>query len=1752
MTVCPELSPTVVGPFEQTMFLGCSVISVSSSVGWNEQESSITVEIAKDNCEGSKRYYPRPGQSSLWTDPDPGFQTPAIGGPVYFRLGDFEFAGVVQSWSESKSSSGNPIYSVVISDPRFLLQNLTVITSDYAGAVGATYNLINAYGNLEGATSDCPQGLINGASFGSPAGGFGTASVNTAGIPWNRLKESISSLLTGYANAHFSPYGHAVFKGHAPDASDPNRYSFGLLENDGFSQPIIDDFGGNGYTAKYFVDITEIPFTSSYFRIAGPSLSLMDIITQVADLAGCDYFIELIVTSLKQKVIKVRAVQRATQPTLGRIEQYVDTTDGVTAKDVGRELRNEPTSVFLYGAKVQTMYQQENDPSYIARYWGDDYFGNRILASGTFGSGYKIRMDFRGVQGGLVYPLKFNGANVNFLDVSEDELRFALGGVKPYLSYSLSLGAPTGAGGYVDFNSTSGGTDLGKALRESYDAVGSVTIPRNTEVARTNPNKPAIGIKIADNIGETTGNMLKGLGAAQSGKDAEKVMNFVKNFADEYYGKQYLVQLPLVCSGFDTDSQTNQYSDVPTSDGAYPASGTTNILGLPYPSTGMDVFTDESNKISCFVKYIKPTGSGSSLELTGGEYVEFSGNSLSGVFLKAEVESDKIYLYNGFPTALVKISNPPTTGSGSAIEDLLNACPIPQRPAKKIVVSGDPMGAMQRHMYKAAAYRFIPSGFAVPMLSNVVRYGPWNVAGPPGPVKFESDDALNPWEYGGYDTMQAAGIEKTREGVTFMQEGERGSLTLPGYPAKSLGSELQSTTVLMSGLSLANTPGTYTPYSGITMGVMNGTYGPNLTSMSVNIGEGGATTTYQFATFTPSFGRMSKLNSDRIKKLSKQRTKFFKEQRRMQLLNSKLRKAEKAIKNAEAIAKQVEKANAAKPPNNIKVGVIDRATSGNQSGFDVSDARSTDTVTQALSTDTGYYKKVAYVSDDAFHRPVSKSGAGELPRYIQIGDPPCTSGFSKTPSPPVTGWKRPAVNRDYLDPFAGTGTPKYHAGESDDNHHDVSIVSFGDMPRTGILNTMLLSEYGEVTKASSGRKDFPDDMRVMATKGPILLQSWGYDLQGKPVPNSADDEESAGQGTFTNDGLKDEFLDHWLRKPQTWPVAPIDLRLDKERGVWTIPTNFNIWMAEATGGKISTDSSGLCALIETDVPIFNSGGSSADLSIYVNNPVFGTDIAAGQKFFTFYDVNDCKYYPLIGGGSSITMFNSGTCEASLASDCFDEGECVSGTLSTIIAGTGLKWQVATVPTGYPLCSGAAHELYVRTPVKTSHRPPSYSKLADEECFTRWEAIHFDKVGFDLHYGESGGCEVLFVSGEMPKHRDLAVCDDDAPTFVGCVDIPGQCSVYGTGLTLGDDQSVNVQRTISSAACGTTHLDKIFYKHLTVGTGLKVEHIANCDYYLRGHYTISGTNPDSCGGNFAPRDDWETLVFGTGLEVRKSNCGIFVDLDVTLRDEDDCNTPLVATDKHFRRLVFGTGLQVTQGSASCEYKIDSDFRMADIEVCGKTSVTDGVVSVATLQCSTGIRLRPDSDCDYFLESDLKLKDSVPVCDGGATVTEYEHFSKLNFADNIHVTRNSKGCEYTIKGQNQLISQTSACGASAVAGGSFTTLSLRSGMHLKQDGSDLCKWYVDSVLKFKTSDGSQVGSDRVISVKAGCGLKVVTDGTCGVEIQLSPAAADDPGSPQRVTFAYDICCDSSGFTVATKDMVFTSCGLFSGVENEVACP
>ncbi len=179
---------TIFGPFEQTMFLGSSIMSFSASQGWNDQASEVTVQLVTDNCAGNKFYWDGDLNKQSWAIADPGFvglTTPIIGAPAYFRVGDFEYSGLIQSWEETNSESEAPVYQVKLVDPRAILENCQIIINEYAGGVGSTYNLINAFGFSETFGSVlCPEifqsapglyvpgnGSIDGTVFGSPAAG---------------------------------------------------------------------------------------------------------------------------------------------------------------------------------------------------------------------------------------------------------------------------------------------------------------------------------------------------------------------------------------------------------------------------------------------------------------------------------------------------------------------------------------------------------------------------------------------------------------------------------------------------------------------------------------------------------------------------------------------------------------------------------------------------------------------------------------------------------------------------------------------------------------------------------------------------------------------------------------------------------------------------------------------------------------------------------------------------------------------------------------------------------------------------------------------------------------------------------------------------------------------------------------------------------------------------------------------------------------------------------------------------------------------------------------------------------------------------------------------------------------------------------------------------------------------------------------------------------------------------------------------
>jgi hypothetical protein len=59
------------------------------------------------------------------------------------------FGGILQTYTQSRSPAGNPLYTVNVIDPREILSNVTLILNNYAGPTYEQKNMLNIYGFLE-------------------------------------------------------------------------------------------------------------------------------------------------------------------------------------------------------------------------------------------------------------------------------------------------------------------------------------------------------------------------------------------------------------------------------------------------------------------------------------------------------------------------------------------------------------------------------------------------------------------------------------------------------------------------------------------------------------------------------------------------------------------------------------------------------------------------------------------------------------------------------------------------------------------------------------------------------------------------------------------------------------------------------------------------------------------------------------------------------------------------------------------------------------------------------------------------------------------------------------------------------------------------------------------------------------------------------------------------------------------------------------------------------------------------------------------------------------------------------------------------------------------------------------------------------------------------------------------------------------------------------------------------------------------
>lgn len=147
-----------------------------------------------------------------------------------------------------------------------------------------------------------------------------------------------------------------------------------------------------------------------------------------------------------------------------------------------------------------------------------------------------------------------------------------------------------------------------------------------------------------------------------------------------------------------------------------------------------------------------------------------------------------------------------------------------------------------------------PDLVALPLMSKERCYGPWvssqidrqakvydNVA---GKVEFIKDENLAPWNFNGYDLMNAAGELQARFSNSLLLHSERGGFVIPTAP------------------------------SGVYLGKFLANAGPLVTNINVDVSEAGIKTTYKMDLYTSSFGKLQKQKQDMISNISRERQKL--------------------------------------------------------------------------------------------------------------------------------------------------------------------------------------------------------------------------------------------------------------------------------------------------------------------------------------------------------------------------------------------------------------------------------------------------------------------------------------------------------------------------------------------------------------------------------------------------------------------------------------------------------------------------------------------------------------------------------------------------------------------------------------------------------------------------------------------------------------------------------------------------------------
>ena len=1140
---------------------GASVFSGSNSVvkgfsatlGVGGTESSIDIDVVFDLCSSAGRANVAPGYA------------------VIVVYGGFSFGGIVDKIEESRSESGVG-YKIRVSDPRKLLSSVGLLLDGYmCPTFNNETNFINVDNILQG----------NSAGFSGCSGG------NTPSI----------GDCNAYQNGKLIGGGTFILRA--------------LQAIQGSTNPIYAPSGvacGFNFTPLINMVSTRAP----YATYDGNSSNLLDFLNAAADAASVDIQVNMYGGS--RPLIEVETIDRFSP--VGNTASFDNKVAAAEASGIlinsssGSELTYNTSKKLILGDSVHYMTTTNN----ILMYLGDNPL--------TFEPIVTTPDDLN------------NGSVINGSSLSGALQAFGVGiPVTGYITTGEILAASSGYQAWMYYSKQHPNSIGGRIGPLLFGEPWLTSIGNMQKSYRS---------YIGDRDARAKGGLIDaahGVNEAFTMKQANTIFrdvvhSWIMSWISKYYGTQFLCELssqicfkgyikPMGNGVVDGSGQGIQLSDE-VADAGWADPGL-SVLGISQGTAMSALFENNDGRLRCFAavqagKFQGVNIDGKSypynLDFTKlGDYVGY-GNT---IYLPMQT-SGRMYAVNGRNTApwvhvtgpkLSCLMQPTAYGSG--------ADAFAKYSGSGIDPQDMPEGnKTEFNMYRNAEAATAIDAIAIPMKSNQYVYGPYaGKRGDYGKAEIVKQSELNPWTYGNSSEMERIGSLLAKEGLSsqlFTNTGTMNVAIAPEYSLGAVGNDL------------------------------------TLGSVVVQMGAQGCQSTYNFSSFTRKFGEYGRAMADSMKRGVSIRRDMSNTIKDIRLKN--LSQLTNALKSAGELARQAALLNASStsPPGDstsseaaslspLVLGGYSEQPNvlnyGCASGCGVSGADDGQTpISQNILTceqicelepadfasgsvgsgnqadltpEVGVYKyreavhqadaqnfnAYAINSWDLLLSPVSLRGSGNLP-------PMANYPFTKTNSyrnkprpimPPLKSYNGNdgngylSIGGFFLNPLlskAMIGAWDVRKGGTSSGT-SVMFIAHGTDPS----KCDMTSQNSEAQNSS--------DFRFNALKGPLMLHGWGYDTEGKPIPNYADDATSCAAGTFKSTGLWDQFLTNWNSNPKTWPMGPIDLRWDRDRGCWVSPPEERIIVAQ----------------LEADLPaggtseaiVINPGSGSG--SFYIDHDVYG-------------------------------------------------------------------------------------------------------------------------------------------------------------------------------------------------------------------------------------------------------------------------------------------------------------------------------------------------------------------------------------------------------------------------------------------------------------------------------------------------------------------------------------------------------------------